>query len=132
MNESFLYAAIMGRDCLFYHKPLAVVPDGLFCYHLSDPYGYDYPEGIHETVDPTGTFCGENPENWYWGTVLLREPLDLASDEFQIKDGESLMIAFYEDGHGNPVPITAKDYLAGVEPAALTAAREMDEDEIGF
>lgn len=119
MNEEFLYVTILDRPALFHYKPLEEVPTGLFCYHLNDTHGCDYPDQVSTVVGPD-----------YWGTILLREPLNLDSPE--VKNAKHLMFAYYEDFGGNPIPITAADYLAGVEPAVLTEMREMDENERAF
>lgn len=114
MDEEYLYIEIQGRPGLFHHKPIDNVPGGLHCYHLSDPNGYDYPEVISQAVDSD-----------YWGSVFLREPIDLSSDE-----AKEVRFAFYEDSGGNPLPITAADYLAGVEPEPMASDVDLDEDDL--
>ena len=116
MNEDFSYVTLLGRDALYSGSPDIPVPDGLYRYYLGDPHGYDYPDEISETV------C-----NAHWGTVLLREPIDLAAI-----NTDELLIAYYEDGGGNPIPFTVEDFLAGMEPAVLETGTEQDEDDLCF
>ena len=116
MDEEYLYIEILDKPGLYHHEPVDPVPEGLYCYHLNDPHGYDYPEAISQTVDSD-----------YWGTILLREPLN-----FSFLEVEGLMFGFYEDSGGNPVLFSAAAYLAGQKPEALEACVDQDEDDLCF
>lgn len=117
MDENeYLYIEILGKPGLYSHKPPEAIPPGLYCYHLHDPAGFDFPEIISETV-------GQD----YWATVLLREPLDAPMDKTT-----ELMFGFYEDSGGNPILITTAQYLSGEEPEPISNELGQDEDDLEF
>lgn len=110
MDEEYLYVDLLGHPGLYICSSDVPLPERLYRYYLGDPYGYDFPDTISETP------CAE-----HWGTVLLREPLNLN----EVKD---IFFCFYEDIRGNPLPLTVEQYLAGVEPVGLPTESEMDDD----
>lgn len=114
MPDEFLYADLLGRPALYSCLRDVNVPDGLYRYYLGDSYGVDFPDRISETV------CDD-----HWGTVLLREPLDLASI-----DMTEICFGFYEDDRGNPILHTAEDFTAGREPESLPLSLPLDEEDL--
>ncbi len=110
MNEEYLYVELLGRAGLYACSEAIPVPEGLYCYYLGDPNGCDFPGTISKT-----------PCAAHWGTVLLREPLNLN----EVRD---ITFGFYEDVHGNPLALTVEEYLAGMEPAVLPTESGTDDE----
>lgn len=110
MSESYLYVDLLGHPGLYDCSKDISMPEGLYGYYLGDPEGYDFPTIISETP------CAD-----HWGTVLLREPINLN----EVRD---ISFYFYEDTHGNPLPLTMEEYLGGIEPTGLQMESGTEDD----
>ena len=110
MPDEFLYPDLLGYSALYSCLRDVSVPEGLYRYYLGDPNGYDCPGTISKT-----------PCAAHGGTVLLWEPLNLN----EVRD---ITFGFYEDVHGNPLTITVREYLDGMEPAVLQTESGTDDE----